>query len=180
MPAISPSTKSSTKPPKSNGTSIKNDRSRLQTIVVPPTGDLGLATLGIPERTEIEFFDGPHTINGVGTHRFLHELARAMSDGRPPGRSKTCWARPSTNWLFCLGLRRDPNWLCRPSRLGLQHLSFQERTAWPHADEGKHRHLVRMRWSIPETSDSGVLHAPQNVDGPGGSPIHDHGRHPDQ
>ena len=30
------------------------------------------ARLGIPERTEIEFFHGPHTINGIGTFRFLH------------------------------------------------------------------------------------------------------------
>lgn len=30
------------------------------------------AALGIPERTEIEFFDGPHMINGVGTFDFLH------------------------------------------------------------------------------------------------------------
>jgi dienelactone hydrolase len=30
------------------------------------------ARLGIPERAEIEFFDGPHTINGVGTFDFLH------------------------------------------------------------------------------------------------------------
>jgi dienelactone hydrolase len=30
------------------------------------------AKLGIPERTEIEFFNGPHTINGQGTFRFLH------------------------------------------------------------------------------------------------------------
>ena len=29
--------------------------------------------LGIPERTEIEFFNGPHTINGVGTFEFLHK-----------------------------------------------------------------------------------------------------------
>ena len=28
--------------------------------------------LGIPERTEIEFFAGPHTINGQGTYEFLH------------------------------------------------------------------------------------------------------------
>ena len=28
--------------------------------------------LGIGERTEIEFFIGPHTINGQGTYRFLH------------------------------------------------------------------------------------------------------------
>jgi hypothetical protein len=31
------------------------------------------ADLKIPERTTIEFFDGPHTIHGVGTFRFLHE-----------------------------------------------------------------------------------------------------------
>ncbi|HMJ89361.1 MAG TPA: prolyl oligopeptidase family serine peptidase, partial [Candidatus Acidoferrum sp.] len=29
--------------------------------------------LGIGDRTEIEFFNGPHTINGVGTFRFLHQ-----------------------------------------------------------------------------------------------------------
>jgi len=28
--------------------------------------------LGIPDRTEIEFFDGPHEIHGVGTFQFLH------------------------------------------------------------------------------------------------------------
>ena len=28
--------------------------------------------LGLPEKTEIEFFDGPHTINGIGTFKFLH------------------------------------------------------------------------------------------------------------
>ena len=28
--------------------------------------------LGIPDRTEIEFFAGPHSIHGVGTFRFLH------------------------------------------------------------------------------------------------------------
>ncbi len=31
------------------------------------------AKLHIPDRTEIEFFDGPHTINGQGTYRFLHK-----------------------------------------------------------------------------------------------------------
>jgi hypothetical protein len=31
------------------------------------------AQLKIPERTTIEFFDGPHTIHGVGTFKFLHE-----------------------------------------------------------------------------------------------------------
>ncbi|MFO1498607.1 MAG: hypothetical protein U1G07_09480 [Verrucomicrobiota bacterium] len=30
------------------------------------------AALHIPERTTIEFFDGPHTIHGVGTFDFLH------------------------------------------------------------------------------------------------------------
>ena len=30
------------------------------------------STLKIPDRTEIEYFDGPHTINGAGTFRFLH------------------------------------------------------------------------------------------------------------
>jgi dienelactone hydrolase len=30
-------------------------------------------TLGIGDRTAIEFFNGPHTINGVGTFRFLEE-----------------------------------------------------------------------------------------------------------
>ena len=29
--------------------------------------------LKIGDRTTIEFFDGPHTIHGVGTYRFLHE-----------------------------------------------------------------------------------------------------------
>ncbi len=29
--------------------------------------------LGIGDRTEIEFFNGPHTINGVGTFHFLHK-----------------------------------------------------------------------------------------------------------
>ena len=31
------------------------------------------AKLGISHRTEIEFFNGPHTINGVGTFHFLHK-----------------------------------------------------------------------------------------------------------
>jgi dienelactone hydrolase len=30
--------------------------------------------LGIPDRTEIEFFDGPHTIHGVGTFAFLRRF----------------------------------------------------------------------------------------------------------
>jgi dienelactone hydrolase len=32
--------------------------------------------LKIPDRTRIEFFDGPHTIHGVGTFQFLHEHLR--------------------------------------------------------------------------------------------------------
>jgi hypothetical protein len=32
--------------------------------------------LGMGERTEIEFFNGPHTINGAGTFRFLHKHLR--------------------------------------------------------------------------------------------------------
>ena len=31
------------------------------------------AKLGIPDRAEIEFFNGPHEINGAGTFRFLHK-----------------------------------------------------------------------------------------------------------
>ncbi len=31
------------------------------------------AKLGIADRTEIEFFNGPHTINGQGAYRFLHK-----------------------------------------------------------------------------------------------------------
>ncbi len=31
------------------------------------------ADLKIADRTEIECFDGPHTINGVGTFEFLHK-----------------------------------------------------------------------------------------------------------
>jgi dienelactone hydrolase len=33
----------------------------------------GYTKLGIPERTAIEWFDGPHTINGQGTFDFLHQ-----------------------------------------------------------------------------------------------------------
>ena len=29
--------------------------------------------LGLGDRTAIEFFNGPHTINGVGTFDFLHQ-----------------------------------------------------------------------------------------------------------
>jgi hypothetical protein len=33
-------------------------------------------TLGLGERAEIEWFNGPHTINGVGTFQFLHRWLR--------------------------------------------------------------------------------------------------------
>ena len=39
------------------------------------------ADLKIPGRTRIEFFDGPHTIHGVGTFEFLHEQLKWP----PPG-----------------------------------------------------------------------------------------------
>jgi dienelactone hydrolase len=49
--------------------------------------------LGIPGRTRIEFFNGPHTINGVGTFEFLHEhlnwpvaKAAASAEAEPPSR----------------------------------------------------------------------------------------------
>ncbi len=41
--------------------------------------------IGIGERTEIEFFDGPHTINGQGTYRFLH---RHLNWPEPSGSDK--------------------------------------------------------------------------------------------
>jgi len=37
------------------------------------------ADLGIPERTEIEFFNGPHQIHGVGTFRFLEKYLRGQN-----------------------------------------------------------------------------------------------------
>ena len=36
----------------------------------------GYTKRGVPDRTEIEWFDGPHTINGEGTFRFLHKWLR--------------------------------------------------------------------------------------------------------
>jgi dienelactone hydrolase len=44
------------------------------------------AKLKIPQMTEIEYFDGPHTINGVGTFRFLHHHLNWPEPGhtRPP------------------------------------------------------------------------------------------------
>ena len=33
----------------------------------------GYVKLGVADRTEIEWFDGPHTIHGVGTFEFLHK-----------------------------------------------------------------------------------------------------------
>lgn len=42
------------------------------------------AKLGIPERTEIEFFNGPHTINGQGTFHFLHRHLQWPMPGEKP------------------------------------------------------------------------------------------------
>lgn len=54
--------------------------------------------LGLGDRTEIEFFDGPHTINGVGTFKFLEKhlkwpsaprngaVPQAEAPGTTPGR----------------------------------------------------------------------------------------------
>lgn len=39
--------------------------------------------LKIADRTEIEFFDGPHTIHGVGTFRFLHQHLNWPSPSEP-------------------------------------------------------------------------------------------------
>jgi len=36
----------------------------------------GYTKLGVPERAQIEWFDGPHTIHGEGTYRFLHQWLR--------------------------------------------------------------------------------------------------------
>ena len=38
--------------------------------------------LGLRDRTEIEFFDGPHTIHGVGTFAFLHKHLRWPTPGQ--------------------------------------------------------------------------------------------------
>jgi hypothetical protein len=39
--------------------------------------------LGIPERTEIEYFVGPHEIHGVGTVTFLHRHLRWPESANP-------------------------------------------------------------------------------------------------
>jgi dienelactone hydrolase len=36
----------------------------------------GYSKLGIPDLAQIEYFDGPHTINGQGTFKFLHQHLR--------------------------------------------------------------------------------------------------------
>jgi dienelactone hydrolase len=46
------------------------------------------ADLKIPERTTIEFFDGPHTIHGVGTFEFLHQQLQW-----PPNREPSAGGR---------------------------------------------------------------------------------------
>ena len=38
--------------------------------------------LGIPDRTAIEYFNGPHTIHGVGTYAFLHRHLGWPEPGR--------------------------------------------------------------------------------------------------
>lgn len=38
--------------------------------------------LGIPDRTTIEYFNGPHTIHGVGSYAFLHRHLRWPEPGR--------------------------------------------------------------------------------------------------
>jgi hypothetical protein len=38
--------------------------------------------LGLGDRTELEFFNGPHTINGVGTFAFLERVLRPRGTGR--------------------------------------------------------------------------------------------------
>jgi hypothetical protein len=40
--------------------------------------------LGIGDRTTIEHFDGPHTINAVGTFRFLERFLAQSSLGDQP------------------------------------------------------------------------------------------------
>ena len=44
--------------------------------------------LGIGDRTQIEFFDGPHTIHGQGTFDFLHEHLRWPSRSEENRREK--------------------------------------------------------------------------------------------
>lgn len=39
--------------------------------------------LGLADRTEIEFFDGPHTINGVDTYKFLHRHLKWPEPAQP-------------------------------------------------------------------------------------------------
>jgi len=45
---------------------------------------LPFVRMGIPDRTEIEWFDGPHTINGVGTFRFLERFLPPRGPPREP------------------------------------------------------------------------------------------------
>lgn len=49
-----------------------------------PVRFLYAAKLGIPERTEIEWFVGPHTINGQGTFRFLDRHLQWDGDAQRP------------------------------------------------------------------------------------------------
>jgi hypothetical protein len=53
------------------------------------------AQLHIPERTEIEWFVGPHTINGAGTYEFLHRQLK--------------WPNPPTEQTSSTGAFRNDN-----------------------------------------------------------------------
>jgi len=61
--------------------------------------------LKIPDRTRIEFFDGPHTIHGVGTFEFLHEQLKWPGPSSPspgnPGEGRGEGLRP--------GAKRKPS-----------------------------------------------------------------------
>lgn len=47
---------------------------------------LPFVRMGIPDRTEIEWFDGPHTINGAGTFRFLQKFLPPRAPPPEPAR----------------------------------------------------------------------------------------------
>ena len=48
----------------------------------------GYTKLGLAEQTEIEWFAGPHTINGVGTFAFLRRHLRLTEGAFPTSGSK--------------------------------------------------------------------------------------------
>jgi hypothetical protein len=47
---------------------------------------LPFVRMGMPDRTEIEWFDGPHTINGAGTFRFLEKFLPPRATPPEPAR----------------------------------------------------------------------------------------------